>query len=344
MEWTKYSVKHSIYFRHSGHIYCSNRPSSRHHLFLEILRHRSCRCEYMERHPSSSFSFSTISKPVHPYSCTITKAIDNSQITLNWLDNSSTEDGYQIWKVTDGGAPAHVTPDLNPNIFQYIDTAVISNHSYGYLIRSFAYDGSNTLYSDWCATASTNMSTGSFMFHRTQNARRKNQLTLTRASPCHTINICPQDKRFILVLPWSKYQSPSLWLLFLALPLFTTINPIAQIFKGYDTRRKADLAMLKTAFESYYADYDCYPPATILNNCGGADLQPYLSQIPCDPNDKTPYKIFTLPEGSACPQKYAIYAPILSFFDKLADSIPSCPQTFAVLLFRYSKCRNRRRL
>lgn len=116
----------------------------------------------------------------------------------------------------------------------------------------------------------------------------------------------------------------------LALAILTTINPIAQIFKGYDTRRKADLAMLKTAFESYYADYDCYPPATILNNCGGAELQPYLSQIPCDPNDKTPYKIFTLPEGSACPQKYAIYAPILSFFDKLADSIPSCPQTFAV--------------
>lgn len=107
------------------------------------------------------------------------------------------------------------------------------------------------------------------------------------------------------------------------------IGPMAQIFKGYDARRKADLASLKIAFEDYYNDHECYPPASILNNCGSAELQPYLNAIPCNPDGNKPYTLFLVPEGSACPQKYAIYAPLIAFFDKLADSIPGCPNTFA---------------
>lgn len=116
----------------------------------------------------------------------------------------------------------------------------------------------------------------------------------------------------------------------LALAVLIGLNPIAQIVKGYDTRRKADLAMIKTAFESYYADHDCYPAASILTHCGGTDLRPYLNTIPCDPNDNTPYKIYTVPENSDCPQQFAVYAPILAFFDRLANTIPTCPKTYAV--------------
>lgn len=56
-----------------------------------------------------------------------------------------------------------------------------------------------------------------------------------------------------------------------------------QITRGYDARRKSDLTRIRRAFEEYYNDNDCYPPATILDNCGSADLAPYIDNVPCDP-------------------------------------------------------------
>lgn len=116
----------------------------------------------------------------------------------------------------------------------------------------------------------------------------------------------------------------------IGLIILVSLNPLAQILKGYDTRRKSDLAQLKIAFENYYSDHDCYPQKEVLSNCGSADLMPYLTKIPCDPNDGTPYKIHTIPADSVCPQQYAIYGSMLSFFDTLANSIPGCPKTFSV--------------
>jgi len=117
----------------------------------------------------------------------------------------------------------------------------------------------------------------------------------------------------------------------LGLVVLVGINPLTQILKGYDTRRKADLAALKIAFEAYYADHDCYPPSSILNNCGSDDLAPYLNKIPCDPNDNSPYDLQTPPDNSStCPQQYAIYTPLISFFSRLAETIPTCPGTYAV--------------
>lgn len=71
-----------------------------------------------------------------------------------------------------------------------------------------------------------------------------------------------------------------------------------QIGRGYDARRKSDLARIKIAFEDYYNDKNCYPPDTVLENCGGPQLQPYMAQIPCDPTKRTPYVYIPLsPDG-----------------------------------------------
>ncbi len=72
-----------------------------------------------------------------------------------------------------------------------------------------------------------------------------------------------------------------------------------QITRGYDARRKTDLAAIKRAFEEYYTDHGCYPAAGILDNCGGAQLQPYLKAIPCDPVTKAPYK-YVPKDGDPC--------------------------------------------
>lgn len=108
------------------------------------------------------------------------------------------------------------------------------------------------------------------------------------------------------------------------------LNPMMQIFKGYDGRRKADLHSLKNAFEAYFADHDCYPSESVLDNCGSGDLEPYLKHIPCDPQDGTPYRLHLTPQGSVCPLEYAIYTKLLNPRDPLGSKYPQCPQTMAV--------------
>ena len=72
-----------------------------------------------------------------------------------------------------------------------------------------------------------------------------------------------------------------------------------QISKAQDAQRKDDLEDLRVAFEDYFNDNECYPDLTILNNCGGTDLQPYLKEIPCDPKDGEPY-VGSSPGGDNC--------------------------------------------
>lgn len=119
-------------------------------------------------------------------------------------------------------------------------------------------------------------------------------------------------------------------LVILGLLILIGLNPMLQIFKGFDARRKTDLYKLRNAFESYYVDHDCYPPTTILSKCGSGDLEPYLTTIPCDPQDNSPYKLYLDPPDSVCPQRFAIYATLLSPKDDLANKYPDCPQQMAV--------------
>lgn len=88
-------------------------------------------------------------------------------------------------------------------------------------------------------------------------------------------------------------------LIALLLVLFLMTGWRRQIDKGYDAKRKSDLATIKTVFEEYYNDHRCYPPVTILNNCGSGDLDPYLAKVPCDPVSKAPYLYIPL-GGDAC--------------------------------------------
>lgn len=116
----------------------------------------------------------------------------------------------------------------------------------------------------------------------------------------------------------------------LGLTALIGINPLMQILRGYDTRRKGDLAQIKIAFEAYYADHDCYPPANVLKNCASQDLAPYLSTIPCDPSSHEPYQFYISPsDNPVCPQKVAVYAKLANVFDPKGDTIKFCPDTIA---------------
>lgn len=67
-----------------------------------------------------------------------------------------------------------------------------------------------------------------------------------------------------------------------------------QLSKGRDAQRKDHLEKLRVAFEDFYNDNECYPDLAVLENCGGTDLQPYLKEIPCDPQDELPYVVSSL--------------------------------------------------
>jgi len=72
-----------------------------------------------------------------------------------------------------------------------------------------------------------------------------------------------------------------------------------QINRAHDAQRKSDIEKIKIAFEDYYTDNSCYPPADILSICGDDELQPYLAKIPCDPTTKDPY-LYLPVEGAQC--------------------------------------------
>jgi len=115
------------------------------------------------------------------------------------------------------------------------------------------------------------------------------------------------------------------------------INPMAQIYKGYDARRKDDLSKIKIALENYYADHECYPVFPLTSDtglpsysCGSDFLKPYLSSMPCDPNFKKPYTIYLVPATTTCPQNFAAYAQTSSYYYPDSKSIIHCPDTIDV--------------
>jgi len=83
--------------------------------------------------------------------------------------------------------------------------------------------------------------------------------------------------------------------------LVALISYRGQINKGRDTLRKGDLKRMEKAFEDYYNDNGFYPPFAMLDDdsdCGSTALQPYLSEIPCDPDTNEIYLyIPLLPDG-----------------------------------------------
>ena len=85
-----------------------------------------------------------------------------------------------------------------------------------------------------------------------------------------------------------------------------------QISKGNDATRKADIDIIKIAVEEYEKDHNCYPSADFMSTCNpGAQLQPYLDKIPCDPVTKKPYAYEpSCSTNGCCPIWYRFYGSL----------------------------------
>lgn len=74
----------------------------------------------------------------------------------------------------------------------------------------------------------------------------------------------------------------------------------AQIAKGRDAKRKADLRKSQNALEDYYNDNGGYPSTFDCDE----SFTPYLEKVPCDPQPRKEYKYVVGPDN----QWYKIYA------------------------------------
>lgn len=98
----------------------------------------------------------------------------------------------------------------------------------------------------------------------------------------------------------------------LILVVIATMNPLDQIYKANDARRKSDLAQIQRALEAYYQDQGRYPVAT-SNKINGIDWgeqwSPYMNTIPADPVSPKRYYKYTVDDTvDGTGQAYRLYA------------------------------------
>lgn len=94
-----------------------------------------------------------------------------------------------------------------------------------------------------------------------------------------------------------------------------------QIDKARDSQKKTHLQRLKTAFEDYFNDHECYPPDGILAECNGQQLKPYLDKIPCDPVTKAAYTYLPDLSQPACIKSYKIFTHLNNLSDPMIAAI-----------------------
>ena|SRR5256885_14295713 len=95
----------------------------------------------------------------------------------------------------------------------------------------------------------------------------------------------------------------------LAAAVIAALNPITQIRKATDARRKSDLAQIQRGFELYYNDNQKYPTAASLP--WGAKWQSasgavYMPLLPKDPGSGKTYAYWVSADG----QTYYLYASL----------------------------------
>lgn len=110
------------------------------------------------------------------------------------------------------------------------------------------------------------------------------------------------------------------------------LNPIEQILKGNDSKRKEDLGQIQRALETYYHDFGKYPSSDssyriVWNGSAlawGSSWAPYMPLLPKDPRNPQRSYAYYSSDG----QSYKLYAALERASDpQLAQVCPNgaCP-------------------
>jgi len=93
------------------------------------------------------------------------------------------------------------------------------------------------------------------------------------------------------------------------------------INRSRDAQRKTDLRDIKLAFEDYYNDNESYPPESFLADCNGPSLQPYLREVPCDPDTGMPYLYMPYPGNGDNSQGYRVLSILADKSDPIIEKL-----------------------
>lgn len=96
----------------------------------------------------------------------------------------------------------------------------------------------------------------------------------------------------------------------MAIAVVAGMDPIGAMAKGRDAQRKKDLNRIKTAFEEYFSDRNCFPNQNLVDqlileaNCKGNTFSPWLTSWPCDPSG-SPYPV-VIGDDENCPKWFKV--------------------------------------
>lgn len=114
----------------------------------------------------------------------------------------------------------------------------------------------------------------------------------------------------------------------MAVGIVTILDPLAQIQKAQDAKRKSDLSQIQKALETFYQDVGKYPKSDSnyrIIDLGGNSVawgsittgfQPYMATLPKDPSSSKTYVYFSSTDG----QTYYLYANL----DRQKDDPQAC--------------------
>ena len=74
-------------------------------------------------------------------------ALSSTRVGLDWLDNSTNEDGFKIERKTGGGAYSQIGT-VGANFTSYLDDTVVASTTYTYRVRAYNASGGDSAYSN----------------------------------------------------------------------------------------------------------------------------------------------------------------------------------------------------
>jgi len=123
----------------------------------------------------------------------------------------------------------------------------------------------------------------------------------------------------------------------MAVGLMYLIDPLGQLAKANDAKRKSDLEQLQRTLEVYYNDNGKYPPSSAsyqINPASGEinwgdSWSAYNTKLPADPSSSRKYVYYSPSTGASAYQSYYLYASLERTADPQLcsplDSYGECP-------------------
>jgi len=102
------------------------------------------------------------------------------------------------------------------------------------------------------------------------------------------------------------------------------LDPIKQVNKFTDGKRQEDLQQIKTALDTYYNDFNCYPPSLSFGSPWVENTVTYMRKVPQDPDcSDNPTTCYIYQYSGSCPQWTVVFAKLSKTSEKSACQLAS---------------------